>query len=72
MNHLETVRILPGSSRAVPCILRDITSEEEAGMFGKGWRVGRIAGFDIRVDLSWVLIAAVIALGFVARTGGRR
>lgn len=40
-------------------------------MFGKGWRVGRIAGFDIRVDLSWVLIAAIVALGFVARMGAR-
>ena len=29
-------------------------------MFGTSWRVGRIAGIEIRVDSSWVVIALLI------------
>jgi hypothetical protein len=29
-------------------------------MFGTSWRVGRIAGIEVRVDSSWVVIALLI------------
>ena len=29
-------------------------------MFGTSWRVGRIAGVEVRVDSSWVVIALLI------------
>src|ERR671919_426275 len=29
-------------------------------MFGNSWRVGRIAGIELRIDTSWVLIALLI------------
>jgi Zn-dependent protease/CBS domain-containing protein len=30
------------------------------GMFGTAWRVGRIAGIEVRIDSSWVVIALLI------------
>ncbi|MDQ3990978.1 MAG: site-2 protease family protein [Actinomycetota bacterium] len=29
-------------------------------MFGKSWRLGRIAGVEIRIDRSWILVAALV------------
>jgi Zn-dependent protease len=29
-------------------------------MFGTSWRVGRIAGIEVRIDSSWVVIALLI------------
>ncbi|MGH2684479.1 MAG: M50 family metallopeptidase [Actinomycetota bacterium] len=36
-------------------------------MFGNSWRVGRIAGVEIRVDTSWVVIAVLITYSFYVR-----
>jgi hypothetical protein len=32
-------------------------------MFGTSWRVGRIAGIEVRVDSSWAVIALLITYG---------
>jgi len=37
-------------------------------MFGASWRVGRIAGIEIRVDSSWVVIALLITYSMYLRT----
>ena len=29
-------------------------------MFGTSWRVGRIAGIELRIDSSWAVIALLI------------
>src|SRR5258708_27034496 len=36
-------------------------------MFGTSWRVGRIAGIDVRVDSSWVVIALLITYSMYLR-----
>ena len=36
-------------------------------MFGTSWRVGRIAGIEIRVDSSWVVIALLITYSMYLR-----
>src|SRR5260370_451873 len=36
-------------------------------MFGTSWRVARIAGIDIRVDSSWVVIALLITYSMYLR-----
>jgi Zn-dependent protease/CBS domain-containing protein len=36
-------------------------------MFGTSWRVGRIAGVDVRVDSSWVIIALLITYSMYLR-----
>ena len=36
-------------------------------MFGTSWRVGRIAGIQIRVDSSWVVIALLITYSMYLR-----
>jgi Zn-dependent protease len=36
-------------------------SEKGDGMFAQSWRLGRIAGIEIRVDPSWTLIAILVA-----------
>src|ERR687898_1711717 len=37
------------------------------GMFGTSWRVGRIAGIELRVDSSWVVIALLITYSMYLR-----
>jgi Zn-dependent protease/CBS domain-containing protein len=37
-------------------------------MFGTSWRVGRVAGIEVRVDSSWVLIALLIAYSMYLRS----
>jgi Zn-dependent protease/CBS domain-containing protein len=37
-------------------------------MFGTSWRVGRIAGIEIRVDSSWVVIALLITYSMYQQT----
>ena len=36
-------------------------------MFGNSWRVGRIAGVEIRVDTSWAVVALLITYSFYLR-----
>src|SRR6266496_2101228 len=36
-------------------------------MFGMSWRVGRIAGIEVRVDSSWVVIALLITYSLYLR-----
>jgi Zn-dependent protease len=36
-------------------------------VFGNSWRVGRIAGIEIRIDTSWALIALLITYSFYLR-----
>jgi Zn-dependent protease len=36
-------------------------------MFGGGWRVGRIAGVEIRIDQSWALIALLVTYSLFLR-----
>ena len=36
-------------------------------MFGTSWRVGRIAGIEVRVDSSWVVIALLVAYSMYLR-----
>jgi Zn-dependent protease/predicted transcriptional regulator len=36
-------------------------------VFGSGWRLGRLAGIDIRVDTSWVLIALLLGYSLYAQ-----
>src|SRR5260370_39870032 len=36
-------------------------------MFGTSWRVARIAGIDVRVDSSWVVIALLITYSMYLR-----
>src|ERR671917_1639430 len=36
-------------------------------MFGTSWRVGRIAGIEIRIDSSWVVIALLITYSMYLR-----
>ena len=36
-------------------------------MFGTSWRVGRIAGIEVRVDSSWVVIALLITYSMYPR-----
>jgi Zn-dependent protease/CBS domain-containing protein len=36
-------------------------------VFGSSWRVGRIAGVEIRIDTSWALIALLITYSFYLR-----
>src|SRR5216683_2023508 len=38
-----------------------------AAMFGTSWRVGRIAGIEVRVDSSWVVIALLITYSMYLR-----
>jgi Zn-dependent protease/CBS domain-containing protein len=38
------------------------------GMFGTSWRVARIAGIEVRVDSSWVVIALLITYSMYLRT----
>src|ERR671910_3828421 len=38
------------------------------GMFGTSWRVGRIAGIEIRIDSSWAVIALLITYSMYRRT----
>jgi Zn-dependent protease len=37
------------------------------GMFGTSWRVGRIAGIEIRIDSSWAVIALLITYSMYLR-----
>src|ERR671919_426934 len=37
------------------------------GMFGTSWRVGRIAGIEVRVDSSWAVIALLITYSMYLR-----
>src|SRR5919112_1074959 len=37
------------------------------GMFGTSWRVGRIAGIEVRVDSSWVVVALLITYSMYLR-----
>jgi Zn-dependent protease/CBS domain-containing protein len=37
-------------------------------MFGTSWRVGRIAGIEVRIDSSWVVIALLITYSMYLRT----
>jgi Zn-dependent protease len=37
------------------------------GMFGTSWRVGRIAGIEVRIDSSWVVIALLITYSIYLR-----
>ena len=37
-------------------------------LFGTSWRVGRIAGIEVRVDSSWVVIALLITYSMYLRT----
>ena len=39
-------------------------------MFGNSWRVGRIAGIELRIDTSWVLIALLITYSLYLRLVG--
>jgi hypothetical protein len=36
-------------------------------MFGTSWRVGRMAGIEVRVDSSWVVIALLITYSMYLR-----
>jgi hypothetical protein len=36
-------------------------------MFGTSWRVGRIAGIEVRVDTSWAVIALLITYSMYQR-----
>ena len=36
-------------------------------MFGTSWRVGKIAGIEVRVDSSWVVIALLITYSMYLR-----
>ena len=36
-------------------------------MFGTSWRVGRIAGIEVRVDTSWAVIALLITYSMYLR-----
>lgn len=36
-------------------------------MFGTSWKVARVAGIDVRVDSSWLLIALFVGYSFFAR-----
>jgi Zn-dependent protease len=36
-------------------------------MFGTSWRVGRIAGIEVRIDSSWVVIALLITYSMYLR-----
>ncbi|HVM12034.1 MAG TPA: site-2 protease family protein [Actinomycetota bacterium] len=36
-------------------------------MFGNSWRVGRVAGIEIRIDQSWILIALLITYSLYLR-----
>ena len=38
------------------------------GMFGTAWRVGRIAGVEVRIDSSWVVIALLITYSMYLRS----
>src|SRR4029450_2222239 len=37
------------------------------GMFGTSWRAGRIAGIELRIDSSWVVIALLITYSMYLR-----
>jgi hypothetical protein len=37
------------------------------GMFGTSWRVARIAGIEVRIDSSWVVIALLITYSMYLR-----
>src|SRR5215217_8027304 len=37
-------------------------------MFGTSWRVGRIAGIEVRIDSSWVVVALLITYSMYLRT----
>src|SRR5215207_6069911 len=37
------------------------------GMFGTSWRVGRVAGIEVRVDSSWAVIALLITFSMYLR-----
>jgi hypothetical protein len=36
-------------------------------VFGSSWRVGRVAGVEVRVDRSWVVIALLITSSMYLR-----
>lgn len=36
-------------------------------MFGTSWKIGRVAGIDIRIDSSWLLIAVLVGYSFFLR-----
>ena len=36
-------------------------------MFGTSWRVGRIAGIEVRIDSSWAVIALLITYSMYLR-----
>lgn len=36
-------------------------------MLTRSWRMGSVFGFELRIDLSWLLIALVIAWSFYLR-----
>ena len=36
-------------------------------MFGTSWRVGRVAGIEVRVDSSWAVIALLITYSMYLR-----
>jgi len=40
-------------------------------VFGKSWRVGRLFGIQIRIDPSWILIAALVTYNLFVRFGLR-
>jgi Zn-dependent protease len=40
-------------------------------VFGRSWRVGRLFGIQIRIDPSWILIAALVTYNLYARFGFR-
>src|SRR5260370_37690581 len=42
-------------------------NEELTALFGTSWRVARIAGIEIRVDSSWVVIALLITYSMYLR-----
>jgi 4-oxalocrotonate tautomerase len=46
------------------CVAR---AEELTAMFGTSWWVGRIAGIEVRVDSSWVVIALLITYSLYLR-----
>jgi len=36
-------------------------------MFGASWRVGRVAGIEVRIDSSWAVIALLITYSMYLR-----
>jgi Zn-dependent protease/predicted transcriptional regulator len=65
---VEQVMELLATSR--PWSVHHVSSDrgELMVMFGTSWRVGRIAGIEVRVDSSWVVIALLITYSMYLRT----